>query len=306
MIKLLSIFLFVFVNLAHAWPTKDITLIVPFAPGGPSDIVARAYQQELEQTFKVNVLVKYMPGPAHSIAINHILNNENDGHTFLQVNDDFISGQYLAGTRLYEQFVPVHIIGKHPFVMFGGPGTSQEKFLADVKAGNVINVGTIGVNSLYSLWVGNIQNKPSLKLNLVPYKGGADIIRDVIAGHVTYGVGTLSTANADEFIKDGKLKPILHVGGDARFKNVLSINELGMTAFTANTWIGTFARKNTPPQAIEQMSLTLKRIAPAVIKNLRQFEIVNLTSKDAEKFVASEIQMLDQLTKNANIQKTVQ
>lgn len=290
-----------------AWPTKEITLIVPFVAGGPSDVIARAYQQGLEQTFKVPVVVKNMPGAAHTIAINHILNSENDGHTFLQVNDDFISGQYLAGTKLYENFTPVHILGKSPALMvFGGANSSQEKLLAEIKEGNTINVGTINLTGLYSLWVTSIQSKPQMKINLIPYKGAADILRDVLAGHLEYGVGTFSVASAEDWVNEGKIKPILHVG-DARFKNIPTIKDLGMTSVSSYTWIGTFAKKGTPPEAIAEMTAALKVIATTSgpVKSLRGFDFVNLNSKDAEKFVASEISIIEHLSKNANLQKTV-
>lgn len=292
-----------------AWPNKDITLVVPYPPGGPGDIVARIYQKELEKVLKVPVVVKNLPGPAASAGIAHIMNTENDDHTFLHVGDDFLSGQQINGSKLYTQFSSVHVLGRSPAAMLvGGPNASQEKLLKEIKEGNPVNVATINFPNLFSLWTQSINSNPQIKFNVVPYKGTADIIRDVMAGHVEYGVLTLATAGNEELVASGKLTPVLH-SGDPRYKNIPSMKDLKMTVIPVSGYIAMFARKGTSPEAIAGMSAALKRVVDIEgrdsLNAVMRFQILNLDIKESEKFVTHEIQTIDQLLKNATIQKNI-
>lgn len=307
--KLLTSLLFFIASTAMAWPTKDITLVVPYPPGGPADITARIYQKELEKILKVNVNVRNMPGPAASAGIAHIMNSENDDHTFLHVGDDFVSGQHINGTKMYDQFTPVHTLGRSPAAMLvGGPGATQEKLLAEIKAGNPINVATINFPNIFSLWTQSISSNPQIKFNVVPYKGTADILRDVMAGHVTYGVLTLATAGNEDLVTAGKITPVLH-SGDPRYKNIPSMRDLKMTVIPVSGYIAMFARKNTSPAAVAGMSTALKRVVEVegrdAINSVMRFQILNLDAKDTEKFVAQEIVTIDRLLENAKIPKNV-
>lgn len=306
---LASLVLFIAGSAMAAWPTKDITLVVPYPPGGPGDIVARIYQKELEKVLKVNVVVKNMPGPAASAGISHIMSTDNDDHTFLHVGDDFLSGQHINGTKLYNQFSAVHVLGRSPAAMLvGGPNASQEKLLADAKAGNTINVATINFPNLFSLWTQSIVSNPPIKFNVVPYKGTADIIRDVMAGHVEYGVLTLATAGNEDLVNSGKLTPVLH-SGDARYKNIPSMRDLKMQVIPISGYIAMFARKNTSPEAIAGMSAALRRVVDVEgrdsLNTVMRFQILNLDVKESEKFANQELHTIDRLLENAKIQKNV-
>lgn len=306
---LTTLMLFIASTAMAAWPTKDITLVVPYPPGGPGDIVARIYQKELEKVLKVNILVKNMPGPAASAGLAHIMNNDNDDHTFLHVGDDFLSGQHINGTKMYDQFTAVHVLGRSPAAMLvGGPNASQEKLMKDVKAGNPINVATINFPNIFSLWTQSITSNPQIKFNVVPYKGTADIIRDVMAGHVEYGVLTLATAGNEELVNTGKITPILH-SGDTRYKNIPSMKDLKMTVIPVSGYIAMFARKGTSQEAITGMSTALRHIvdneARESLNSVMRFQILNLNIKDSEKFVPQELNTIDRLLENAKIQKNV-
>lgn len=307
---LVSLLLFVASTAMAAWPTKDITIIVPYPPGGPADVVARIYGQNLEKALKVNVLIKNMPGPAASVAIAHMMNTENDNHTFLHAGDDFITGQYINGNKMYEQFVPVNVLGKsYPFMIFGGKDSSQEKLIAQIKAGETINVGTLNLPTLFSLWAQNIKyGSHQIKWNFVPYKGGGEISRDVMGGHLEYGVGVFPTSSAEDLVHAGRLKPLLH-SGDPRFKNIPSMKELGMTVTPLAGYLVSFVRKDTSPEAIAGFTAALKyqndHMSHDAIRSVLRYEYVDLDAKGAEQFVATELRTVEKLLKNAPIQKNV-
>jgi tripartite-type tricarboxylate transporter receptor subunit TctC len=210
---------------------------------------------------------------------------------------------------MYEQFTAVNVLGKsYPFMIFGGPDSSQKKLLEDIKAGNTINIGTLNLPNLFSVWALTIKSNYPIKMNLVPYKGGPDIARDVMGGHVEYGIGTFPTASTEEWINVGRLKPLLH-SGDPRFKNIPSMKDLGITVTPLTGYLATFTKKDTSPEAITGMTAVLKRLnayeARDSIRSTLRYEYLDLDVNGTERFVSSEIRTLEQVLKNVQIQKII-
>lgn len=270
-----------------AWPTKPITVIVPYPAGAWGDSLARIFQPELEDQLKVPVVIKFMPGAANSVAINHVLTEDNDDHTFLQINDDFITAQYVVGTKLYEKFTPVTIWATYPFVIYGGPNSSTDKFKQQIQRGETVNIGNLGIGGAMHLWTANV--KSTLTFNPVPYKGAAPLLVDVLGGHIEYGMGNLVTSQAQQFLEEGKIHTIMVTTPNRHplYKNVPTYRELGFKGDPLVGWLGFVARKDTSTEAIEKMSTALRNVVqnhPKIQEEVKRGVIpINLNVQESQK-----------------------
>jgi len=296
--KLIAVaFMMLFSSLAMAWPTKPITLILPYTAGGWGDRLGREFQRDLEKEFGVPIIYKFMPGAANAIAINHVLSEANDHHTFIAAFDDFVIAQYVAGTKLYEKFTPVSIWMTYPALIYGGSTASVDKFRQQIKDGKTVNVGNMGVNSSYHMWTEGLNS--NLKINPVFYKGSAPLLQDVLAGHVEYGIGNL--VGSQQLVAEGKLHPIM-VSTTTRhplYKNVPTFREFGFQTEPFEGWGGYVARKDTNPEAIARMSQALQKIVKTNAKlqeeTARGIQLINLNLAESQKFMSDSIRKTEQL-----------
>ena len=281
-----------------AWPTKPITIIVPYPAGGCGDALGRIFQPDLESILGVPVVYKFMPGAANAVAINHVLSEENDDHTFISVGDDFVTAQYVVGTKLYEKFTPVTFWATYPALVYGNSTASLDKFKQQIKQGKTVNVGNMGVNGSYHLWTSGL--KSNLTINAVPYKGSAPLLVDVLGGHVEYAVGGLMFAQ--QLVDDGKIKPIMvsTLNRHPLYKNVPTYRELGIKGEPFVGWQGFVARKDTSTEALEKMSLALRsvvRFNPKIQDQTKQgLILINLNIPESQKFMNDAVRKVEAIT----------
>ena len=269
-----------------AWPTKDITIVVPYPPGSMSDHQSRILQSEFNNMFKVNTIVKFVPGAASSIALQQVLNTENDNHTFIWVNDDWITSQIASGKHLYLQFSPLAVWGQFPMIVFGGPNYNLVKFKEQIKNKKPINVGNIGVNGHQYLWITNL--KSDVTINPIPYKGLAPMTVDILGGNLEYGISNM--ASMTDLVKEGKVNPIMISTGNrtSMYKDVPTAKELGFEGEPMGGSLGFIARKDTDPTAFQAMSDAVR----TVISNNKAFQdysmkgitIVNMDIESSRKY----------------------
>jgi len=289
--SILAIIMVLFSSLAMAWPTKEITMILPFPAGGWGEQVGRIFAREIEREFKVPVIWKSMPGAGHGVAVSHIMSQANDHHTFMQATEDLIITQMANNTKLYEEFKPVSIWATFGTMVFGGPGSSLELFKKQITDGANVNFGNMGANSGYHYWTVNL--KSNLKITPVPYKGSVPLITDVMGRHVEYGVGNLVSAH--NLIAAGKLVPIM-VGTERRhplYKDVPTFKELGFKGDAYEGWFGLVTKKDTDPVAIERISAVVRRTVSNDPKmqeqSQRGINLVNFNVAEGDRFYANSI-----------------
>lgn len=262
---------------AWAWPSKDITLIVPYPPGGVNDQIARFMQPDLESILKVRVQVLNLPGAANSVAINHVMSNTNDDHTFIVSMDDFVVGPLYQNNSAYNNFKAINVIGTVPYIMFGGPVASSSKLRQQIQQKAVVNIGNNGINGGAHLWITNL--KSPLTVNSIFYKGSAPILTDVMAGHTEYGVS--SFAASYKFIQASKLTPVMQSGKQRSvlYPKIPTQYELGFKGPDALTWFAIFTRNDTSAVASQRFA----EVARLIISNnshIREFSIsgMNVTN----------------------------
>jgi tripartite-type tricarboxylate transporter receptor subunit TctC len=297
--KIIALVLTLITSSVLAWPTRDITLIVPYPPGGVNDQLARFMQPDLESILRVPVIVKNMPGAANLLAINHVLNQSNDNHTFIISMDDFLLGPLYQNQKTYKDFVSTNIIGTVPYMFYGGANTSLTKFKEQIKNRATVNVGNNGVNGSAHLWTTGLIS--SLTINPIFYKGAAPTIADVVAGHSEYGVTSITATN--KWIQSGRLNPIMQSSNTRNhlYPNVPTAQELGFKGPTAETWFAVFARKDTDTQALTIFGDRVRLIIANNVKiqAMRDdgMNLINLSGSSADAFYRDQITKFEK-TKN--------
>ena len=297
-IKLYMLAIMVFLSpgmaVADSWPSRDITIIVPFGPGGGMDILARQYQAELEARLPVKVIVKNMPGAATLVAVNHVLSNNNDDHTFVITTDDFLTSTWVEGQNRYNRFAPVFVIGSVPYVVFGGSSASITNLKQQISTNQKVNIGNLGVNGSADIWMSGLVS--NLKINAVPYKTRQQLLADILGNHLEYATMSLWLVNQN--LSNGVVP--LMVSSDTRhpmFPTVPTFRELGIKGESTASWWSVIARQDTSPVAIQSMNRYLREITATnttiQTMNKEGFEVLNLSLADSRSYMQNEIKKLE-------------
>ena len=293
--KIIALILTFITTTVFAWPTQDITLIVPYPPGGVNDQLARLMQPDLESILRVRVQVLNFPGAANSVAINHVMGKPNDDHTFIVSMNDFIVGPLYQNNTAYTNFKAVNIIGSVPYVMFGNSKASTEKLQRQIQQKATVNVGNNGINGGAHLWITNL--KSPLTINSIFYKGSTPVLTDTMAGHIEYGVSSIAASY--NFIQAGNLIPVMQSGQrrSTTLPKVPTQHELGFRGPDASTWFAIYSRKDTSDVAVNKFSAS----ARLIISNnpyLQEFKttgmnITNLGLAESDVFFKQQIQLFE-------------
>jgi tripartite-type tricarboxylate transporter receptor subunit TctC len=254
---------------AHAqeWPRSPIKLIVPFPPGGASDIVARILAPGLSDKLKQSVIVENRPGGGTTIAAKSVI-AANDGHSFLVSNSAPISiAPLLFDVAPYDamkDFSHIGMVGTVPnafFVAANVPVDNITQYVAWVKAqGKPVPYGSGGGGSIGHIVGEMFKNELGLQMDHIPYKGSAPMFQDMMGGHLSVGVNTLP--EVWELAKQGRLK-VLAVTSPTRSKiapNVPSIAELGYGKLVAENFIGLSGPASTPAAVTAKLNAALNEV----------------------------------------------
>ena len=246
---------------AQAFPTRPVTLMVPFAPGGGSDTVARIIQPKLSERLGQPVLVENRPGASGAIATNAVAKATPDGHTlFLSWDTHAINAAVVKDLPYdtFKDFVPVTLLARLPLVMgvwAGLPANSVAEFIALAKREpgklNYASVGSGSSNRLYSEYMHSLAG---INVAHIPYKGGGPSIQAMLTGEVAYSI--LSFASMKGHLQAGKLKAFAVTGSKRMpdLPNVPTMIESGFPGFEVYGWIGIFAPAGTPEAVVARLN----------------------------------------------------
>lgn len=291
LLKALFLTLFATSALA-AWPDKPITIIIPFPPGGATDVLARSYlQNELQAELKVPVNITNISGSGAGVAANRMLSEKNDPNLFLLSDVDFVAGQAIGGTQLYKKFTPLTVVNTTPLMLYGNSKNNNivQRFKGEIQTKSTVNVGYVGTSYV---WV--TQVKSPLTLNLVPYKGGAQLLLDVRGNHVEYGVASAGGIWNSIYV-DKTLKPLLITSAERSpaFPEVPTAAELGFVGPNSYQWFAFWSRDDMDPEAQKIFTTTVRKIVAKSqkIQDLTKsgFKNVNYNQADTQKFIDAEI-----------------
>jgi tripartite-type tricarboxylate transporter receptor subunit TctC len=256
-------------GLAHAqeWPKSTIKLVVPFPPGGTSDIVARVLAPALSDKLKQSVIVENRPGGGTTIGAKAVI-SANDGHTFFVSNSAPISiAPLLFDSPPYDamkDFAHIGMVGTVPnafFVAAQVPAETMTQYVSWVKAqGKPVPYGSGGGGSIGHIVGEMFKTELGLQMDHIAYKGSAPMFQDMLGGHLLVGVNTLP--EVWELAKQGRLR-VLAVTSPGRVKiapNVPSVTELGYSKLVAENFVGLSGPASTPPAVVAKINATLNDV----------------------------------------------
>jgi len=252
---------------AQAWPSKPITVIVPFPPGGPTDVATRIVAQKMSQGMKQNILIDNRSGASGTIGAAAAAKAAPDGYTFVMLATPTLLAAHLYGQTPYDifkSFTPVGTVYDLPIVMVVNPKslpdvTGLQGLIAKAKAeGGKLNYTTAGAGSFGHLTTEQLKNIGKFEMQHVPYRGSAPAVTDLIGGQVPAMFSDLVAVMPH--IRSGTLRAIA-VGSAKRVSllpEVKTVAEQGFPGFDATSWGGLLAPAGTPKDVVDRMSAELK------------------------------------------------
>ena len=248
--------------LAQAWPTKPIRIVVPFPPGGGTDIIARETSQRVAAATGWTFVIDNKPGAGGNLGVDSAAKSAPDGYTIVigQTSNLAVNPTLYAKMPYDSQkdLVPIVLLANAPLVMVTGTGTPYKTLADAVSAAKAkpgaLNFASPGNGTVAHLTSEMFQKAANVKTQHVPYKGAAQALTDVISGTVDLYMSSVPTLIGQ--IRNGKLRP-LAVSSAKRvddLPNVPTINEAGYQGFDAVTWFGLLAPAGTPREAIVRLN----------------------------------------------------
>jgi tripartite-type tricarboxylate transporter receptor subunit TctC len=254
--------------LAQGWPERPVRILVPFAPGGVTDSLARISAEWLTRRLGQTAIVENRPGANGAIAVEAVARSAADGYTLLMAPLPQMAILPAMTKTPYDpvkDFVPITIVGSNMFALAvhrSLPADTLPKFVSFVKARpGQVSYASAGSGSVSHLTVALFMRRAGLDLVHVPYKGGAPALVDVVAGHVALYFGNL--AEVLPHASASRIK-VLAVSGEKRatqLPQVPTVAESGYPGFRTETWNGIAAPARTPQAVIERISREMQPAA---------------------------------------------
>ncbi|MBS0338921.1 MAG: tripartite tricarboxylate transporter substrate binding protein [Proteobacteria bacterium] len=296
-----------------AYPSKPVRLIVPFAAGGPNDVMARVLAQRLSVDSGQPFVVDNKAGAGGVIGTDAVAKAVPDGYTLGFVSAPFTMSPALQAKMPYDtlkDLVGVSKVAESPMVMMV-PANSRFRNAAQVldfakKNPGALNYGSGGIGSTPHLTTELLASVTGAKLTHVPYKGGGESIKALMGGEVDLLIDSITSTAAP--LASGRIKALAISGTSrsARMMDVPTFDEAGIHDFSMTHWVGVIAPAKTPPAVVaalhDQMAKALS--APEVVKKFEEIGATPALSSSAEfqKFVTDETTRWQQVVKRAGIQ----
>jgi tripartite-type tricarboxylate transporter receptor subunit TctC len=312
---LAALWLSLAVDIVHAgsFPAGPVTLVVTAAPGGVTDVLARALGQRLAKNWGQPTVVVNKPGASNQIGAEYVAKAAPDGYTLLvSAEATFVVNPWLYSKLPYQltDFAPVTGLVGISQSLIASPSLPASSFselieLAKRRPGE-LNYGTFGIGSTGHLNMEMLQSMTGVKLVAVHYKGATPALADVMAGHIQ--TMFISTSSAVQPWKTGQLK-LLAVGSGkrlAQLPEVPTVAESGVPGFEAVSWFGLFAPARTPHEIVERINADVGRaFADAEFhENFLvpdMFEPMVGPPDEFAAFIASEAQKWGQIVRRAKL-----
>jgi tripartite-type tricarboxylate transporter receptor subunit TctC len=286
--------------LAQAFPNKPIKMLVPFVPGGGTDMLARIVAAKMTEGLGQQVVVENRAGGNTLIATEVVVHAPADGYTILMQTNNLASNPTLYKGKLTfdtrKDLAPIALVAGNPHVLVVSPGVPAKTFkeylaLAKSKPGT-LTFGTAGSGTVNHLTAELLKMRAGIDITHVPYKGSGALMPDVLAGHVDSLFAAMPTVT--QFIQEGRLRA-LAVTTPQRFKglpDVPTIAESGFPDYDLSSWFGLLAPAGTPEPVIERLnSEVLKALKdPAVQARLKDYVIYGSSAREFGTFLDAEIE----------------
>ncbi|WP_182084401.1 tripartite tricarboxylate transporter substrate binding protein [Aureimonas sp. ME7] len=303
-----------FAALAQEYPTRNVTLIVPFTPGGSTDILARLLGQELEKTLGQPIVVESRPGGGGSVGVGFVARANPDGYTLVMGH----IGSLAVAPSLYpklpydpvKSLSPISGIAKvHNMLVVNPsvPAQNLSELVAYAKANpGKLNYASGGKGSAAHIAMVALCDAAGIQMTHVPYKGTAPAVTDLLGGRVQ--LTFTGAPNLIQHVKAGTLRPIAVSGATrlAAAPDVPTVAEAGYPGFEASQWYGILAPAETPAPIVERLNTEIVKVmaSPAIAERLAAegADVWTDTPDDFRGFIGQEIVRWGDLIKKARIQ----
>ena len=294
------------------YPTRTVTLIVPFAAGGPTDIIARILAQSLSQSLGQSVIVDNRPGGGGNPGMALVARANPDGHTLLLTSTAIAVNPGLFENLPYDpikDFAPISELVNAPNVLFVRPDsgiTSIADLVAKAKAEPTkYNYASPGVGTKSHLTGEQLKLRANIHIQHIPYRGGGPATQALVAG--TVHLGSVALAPVEPLIKSGTVKALAVTGATRWWSlpEVPTMIESGFPGFVSDTFNALFAPAGTPPDVL---ALLVRETRAAMAKPEAQeaarragYQIVAGTPDEMSKRLVTEIAGVKELVAKAGI-----
>ena len=297
-----------------AYPNRPIRIIVSYAPGGVTDIIARAVAQTMTDSLGQSVIVENRPGAAGVIGTEMVAAAPPDGYTLLM----FVDGNSMMPTALknikhdpVKSFAHISLMGRGSLVLVAHPSLPVANLQEVIRYGKAnpttLSFATPGKSGPQHLAFESIKSIAGFQAEHIPYKGGGQAIVDVVAGQVKLGM--LGMAPALPHIRAGKLKALVVTSRDRSklLPEVPTVGESGIPNFEMAQWQGLVAPAGTPPDIVRRLHAEVLKAMrqPAVIEKLSAIGMDNAFNATPEEFtqmIQRETARWPDIFKAANLQ----
>jgi tripartite-type tricarboxylate transporter receptor subunit TctC len=299
---------------AAAYPEKPVRIVVPYSPGGSSDVIARFIADELARELGQPVIVDNRAGAGSLLGTQHVAGEPPNGYTLLLADVPFTIAPALYRARarysVDKSFVPVSLIGVAPMYLFvnqSSPARTAGDIVRQAKAApGTVSIGSGGNGSLTHLFAELFMIHSGSQLTHVPYKGAGPALNDLAAGQIQAGFTTMPTANA--LYRAGRVRPIA-VSSPQRTRetpDVPTFQELGMAEMTVQSWWGLLAPAGTPADIVQRLGEATQKVLrdPKVRARLQSVglsEPEGSAPTDLQKLIAADAARWQEVVQRAKI-----
>jgi tripartite-type tricarboxylate transporter receptor subunit TctC len=251
-------------GVSQVYPSRPITIVVPFAPGGPLDTLARTMSERLGAELGQSVIIQNQPGAGGSTGVGHVVRAAADGYTLCLGNWSthvINASVYNLPYDLTKDLTPVALLTSNPQLLVGRkslPAKTLVELIAWLKE-NTTNLGSAGVGSASHASGLFLEQRTGAKLAFAHYQGGGPALRDVLGGHLDLMFDQVSTSLP--YVQEGQLK-VFAVTADHRLaiaNQIPTVDEAGLPGFYISVWNGVWAPKDTSPDIVAKLAVAFSR-----------------------------------------------
>jgi tripartite-type tricarboxylate transporter receptor subunit TctC len=288
-------------SVAHAddFPSRPLTLIVPFAPGGTTDIIARAVGQKLSEALKQPVVIDNRAGAGGTLGANVAAKSPADGYTLFMATIAHTIAPGLYKSLPYDfakDLVPIGLVAQTPNVLIVNPAVparSVAELVAYINAHpGKVSYGSAGIGSTEHLSGEMFRSMTGTQLTHVPYKGGAPMMTDLIGGQIQMAIET--SPSAEPHIRSGSVRALAVTTAKRAkaFPDLPTLEEAGMKGFDVTTWFALMVPRGTPGPVITRLNAELSRALklPEVQQRFAEEGVTagNMSPQETSAFIRTE------------------
>jgi tripartite-type tricarboxylate transporter receptor subunit TctC len=302
--------------LANDFPTRPITLVVPFSAGGPGDVIARILANAMGETLKQSFIIENVVGAGGTIGTNRVAKATPDGYTLLLMHVGQATAPSLYAKLPFDpvgDFAAVGLVTDVPMILVARPNfpaRDLKEMISYVREqGDKVTYANVGLGSASHLCGLMFMSAIGAKLTPVYYKGGGPALNDAIAGHID--VYCDPATGPTPYIQSGTIKGYAVTSKQrlATLPDVPTSAEAGVPAFDVTTWYGLYAPHGTPKPIVDALVQSLQTALkdPALIKRFAELSMTPVEQERAtpealESFLKAEIKRWDRIIKDAGIE----